>query len=249
MARPTKPKVASTPRPLENKPKKQVAFLIPNESRKPIPLSPLKDIPSPSYSQLSLPSSVSVWTPPSSSLPPHAFSPVQPIPVARSPTINAPSIHDLLSSPLGVNLDISRPPHPNVLHVHTTHLTQYATYPPVRSLKLVSAGLPWVTTVEPTTSSIQYVTVLDVLHALYANLHKRVKQAEFDASERSYRDSITAAWFARLDRIQHDSDRIKEEQKGVRRVDFLLGRTRVKGLRFSNASAKGETSWVVDFGT
>jgi hypothetical protein len=116
-------------------------------------------------------------------------------------------------------------------------------------LKLVSAGLPWTTSVEPSTTSMQYITVLDVLHALYNNLHKRVKQPEFDTTEKSYRDLISKAWFRRLDQIPHDSERTKEGEKGVRRIDFLLGRTRVKALRFSNTSTKGETTWVVDFGT
>jgi hypothetical protein len=64
-----------------------------------------------------------------------------------------------------------------------------ATHPPAKVMKIVAAGLPWSITVEPTTTSLPFVTVLDVLHALYTSLHKPIKQAEFDAVSKSYRDS------------------------------------------------------------
>jgi hypothetical protein len=236
MARPTKPKASAAPKP-EPKQKKHVSFLIPHESEKPIPLSPLPPTPSPSYSQSSLPSSASIRTPL-----PHPLSPT------RSPIAAPPSIHELLSSPLTVVLDISRPPLPDTLHIHHTHLTQYATYPPVYSLHIVSPGLPWTICVAPTSSSGQWVTVFDVLHTLYSNLHKRVKQIEFDVEPQIHRDRISTVWFKRLERIADPSARLMEKQKGLRRVDFLLGRTRIVGFRFFRAS-KDITTWVVDFGT
>ena len=116
-------------------------------------------------------------------------------------------------------------------------------------MKVVTPGLPWSITVEPTTTSSPFVTVLDVLHALYASLHKPIKQAEFDALSHSYRDMISGAWHNRLDRIPFPSDAKAERARGVRRMDFLLGKTCVKRLRYLSISDKGEVTWLVDFGT
>ena len=251
MARQTKPICT----PLEQtKPKKQVKFFIPSESPLPISLSPVPDTPSPAYSQTSLPSSAGIYTPPTPTvpLPPHAFSPVIPhkngphfVPTSPAP----PSLHDLLADPHGVRLDIAFPPHPEWLRIRHSHLAMAATHPPAKVMKIVAAGLPWCTIVEPTTTSSPFVTVLDVLHALYTNLHKPIKQAEFDAVSHSYRDSISKAWHHRLDKIPSHSDKKVEKGRGVRRMDFLLGKTCVKRLRYLSISSKGEVTWLVDMGT
>lgn len=253
MARPTKPKaVSSTPRPVETKPKKHVTFLLPSSTR-PIALSPLPPTPSPSYSQSSLPSTSSLWTPPSatyhllpSHIPPHAFSPIHQSAIVLPPAV--PSVHDLLSSPHGVRLDVAYPPHPDVICVHPTHLDQFATSPPMHTMKLTAHGLPWAIRVEPS-ESFPCVTVGDVLYALYTSLHMHVKKDEWETNTKAVQDSVSVAWHGRLDRISNYADRLREGQKGVRRIDFLLGRTCVRGLRFARMSSKGETNWVVDFGT
>ena len=124
-----------------------------------------------------------------------------------------------------------------------------ATHPPAKVMKIVAAGLPWCTIVEPTTTPSPFVTVLDVLHALYTNLHKPIKQAEFDAVSQSHRDLISKAWHHRLDKIPFPSDAKTERARGVRRMDFLLGKTCVKRLRYLNISGQGEVTWLVDLGT
>ena len=124
-----------------------------------------------------------------------------------------------------------------------------ATHPPTKIMKIVAPGLPWIITAEPVTTSSPFVTVLDVLHALYTSLHKPIKQAEFDAVSHSHRDLISKSWHHRLDRIPYPSDVKTERARGVRRMDFLLGRSRVKRLRYLNVSGEGEVTWLVDFGT
>lgn len=116
-------------------------------------------------------------------------------------------------------------------------------------MKVIATGLPWYITVEPTTTSSPFVTVLDVLHALYTNLHKPIKQAEFDAVSRSHQDMISKAWHYRLDNISSPHDVKAERARGVRRMDFLLGRTCIKRLRYYDISGSGKVTWVVDFGT
>ena len=124
-----------------------------------------------------------------------------------------------------------------------------ATHPPVKVMKIVTPGLPWSITVEPTATSSPFVTVLDVLHALYTSLHKPIKQAEFDAVSQSYRDLISKAWHYRLDTIPYPSDVKAERARGVRRMDFLLGKTSIKRLRYLSVSGDREVTWLVDFGT
>lgn len=124
-----------------------------------------------------------------------------------------------------------------------------ATHPPTKVMKLVAAGLPWSVTVESTTTSSPFVTVLDVLHALYTSLHKPIKQAEFDAVSKSHRDFISKAWHNRLDKIPFPSEVKAERTRGVRRMDFLLGNTCIKRLRYLSISGQGEVTWLVDFGT
>ncbi|KAF9780171.1 hypothetical protein BJ322DRAFT_1024020 [Thelephora terrestris] len=245
----------------QTKPKKHVKFLIPSESPLPISLSPVPDTPSPAYSQSSLASTAGPFTPstPNAPLPPHAFSPVKKNPVVPhhavrhfappTPTSAPPNLHDLLASPGGICLDVAFPPHPDRLHIHHTHLSMPATHPPTKIMKIVAEGLPWSITVEPTTTSSPFVTVLDVLHALYTSLHRPVKQAEFDANSKSHRDLISKAWHRRLEKIPFPSDAKTERARGVRRVDFLLRKTCIKQLKYLNISGQGEVTWLVDFGT
>lgn len=244
------------------KPKKQVKFFIPSESPLPISLSPVPSTPSPAYSESSLPSTTGPFTPPTPTvpLPPHAFSPVKKSPVvphhnsphflSATPASPAPpSLHDLLADPQGARLDIAFPPHPDRLRIHYSHLSMAATHPQAKVMKIVTPGLPWCITIEPTATSSPFVTVLDVLHALYTSLHKPIKQAEFDAVSHSYRDSISKAWHRRLDNIPFPSDAKAEKARGVRRMDFLLGKTCIKRLRYLSVSGKREVTWLVDFGT
>ena len=244
----------------QTKPKKQVKFFIPSESPLPISLSPVPSTPSPAYSQTSLPSTTGPFTPPTPNvpLPPYAFSPNKKSPLAplhpsphsalASPTFAPPSLHDIFANPQGARLDVAYPPHPDRLHIHHSHLSMAATHPPTKVMTIVAPGLPWSIVVQPATTSSPFVTVLDVLHALYTNLHKPIKQAEFEAVSRSYRDSISNAWHRRLDNIPFASDAKTERARGVRRMDFLLGKTCVKRLRFS-ISGRDEVIWLVDFGT
>lgn len=124
-----------------------------------------------------------------------------------------------------------------------------ATHPPAKVMKIVATGLSWSITVEPITTTSPFVTVLDVLHVLYTSLHKPINQAEFDAVSQSYRDLISKAWHHRMDKISSSSDRKTEKTRGVRRMDYLLGKTCIKRLRYFNASGQGEVTWLVDFGT
>jgi len=205
------------------------------------------DAPSPLHDLPATPQSVHLDVAP----PPHSLHDLlaNPQDVRPDVALSPPSLHDLLASPQGSRLDVAFPPHPDRLRIHQSHLSMAATHPPVELMKIVVAGLPWAFTVEPTATSSPFVTVLDVLHTLYTGLHKPIKQAEFVAVSKSYRDSISVGWYNRLDKISSPSDMKAERARGVRRIDYLLGKTCIKRLRYLNISGQGVVTWLVDFGT
>ncbi|KAI0252570.1 hypothetical protein BJV78DRAFT_1201642 [Lactifluus subvellereus] len=113
------------------------------------------------------------------------------------------------------------------LRLSPTTLTEPASCPPLPSLMLCIGGLPWLFVVRPgshTASVIPFVTVQDVLNAIYANLHTVVKPDECKAMSR-YSDAAIANAFSR--RVGAD---LVQLASGLLRIDFLSGRFRAQGL-------------------
>ena len=239
------------------RPRKQVKFLIPSESRSPICLTPILGTPSPAWSQTSLPSTGGPRTPPIHTvpLPPYAFPPMKENPVApRFPrprlslemqTSVPPSLYSYLAYPQ-VRLDIAFPPPPYRSRI-PSYLVTSATNPPSQVMTVVVPGLPWSIIVKPRTS-FPFVTVLDILDALHTSLRKPIKQVEFDAVSHQYRKFIAAAWHGRLDKMS-PSDARAEWARGVRRIDFLLGNTCIQRFGYHGISDRRGLVWLAHFGT
>ncbi|TDL25343.1 hypothetical protein BD410DRAFT_636326 [Rickenella mellea] len=101
-----------------------------------------------------------------------------------------------------------------------------ATSPPTTQLTLSSSRLPWLIVVTPQTSPQHAITNLDVLQAIYATLRVAASKEEWkslghgsDAQRR-----ITDAYERRCSRSGGDW------QNGVRRSDWLAGRTMFVGI-------------------
>jgi hypothetical protein len=96
-----------------------------------------------------------------------------------------------------------------------------------------------------------YVTVFDVLLALYSSLRTIVHPSEYERLTRAPRvpshakDSVTSAFWARLGHVGGDAKK-KEEQKrkGVRRIDFAGRSTTFLGL---TGTLKSEV-WELELG-
>jgi hypothetical protein len=83
-----------------------------------------------------------------------------------------------------------------------------------------------------------YVSVSDVFNSLYSGLRKAVHPVEYEALPSSHALYVNQAYFDRCNFIPDDYARMEEQKKGVKRIDFLLGRNRFLGL----SSRKGDSA-------
>ncbi|KAJ7121838.1 hypothetical protein C8R43DRAFT_849907, partial [Mycena crocata] len=112
-------------------------------------------------------------------------------------------------------------------------LLEPAVYPPQRALSLViqSPDLPWPWPIDVFATKARYVSVGDVLHSLYRAGRVGVTRAELDALHSpDIMDRITQAYERRYSRLEGLRGFEEEKGKGVKRVDFLLGCTKLRGL-------------------
>lgn len=142
------------------------------------------------------------------------------------------NIHGALDIP-PFNFDVSLDPVANPAMRDNLHLQRIrndpATDPPEPSITLVSRHLPWEIVISA--SSKSYVTISDVLYGLYRALRLPVSQVEYDRETPEKQKEVARAYYNRFER--HVSNPLLMEQekaKGVKRVDFLTGAHRFKGL-------------------
>jgi len=128
-------------------------------------------------------------------------------------------------------------------NVNLSLLSEQATYPASPSITLLTEALPWSITV---TAKSSFVTVYDVLQALHSSLRLQVTKVEWASLSRASQDVIAASFHKRVDGF---TDRLKREKqlgKGVRRLDFLVGRTRLYGIRpFGEQPGVFKVHWEV----
>ena len=162
-----------------------------------------------------------------------------PSPVPLGSITSGVCIHPALTAP-SLLYDIRSPPsHSNPPRFLTVFATP-ATSPPLPSLDLRVGDLPWLFTAFPDARhppGNAFVTIQDVLLAIYVHLRKGVSRDEYEAIGKSRKEEIYQAFASRVDTdpVQHG--------KGLRRVDFLCGRFRAQGL--IRAQSKGNVWDVV----
>jgi hypothetical protein len=139
-------------------------------------------------------------------------------------------------SPL-LTYDISL--HPSSVSTHypglsSAGLHEPAVTPPRASLALVTPHLPW--SIPVAASNGRYVTVSDVLTALYRALRVNVTPAEFNAlGSHKLMRRAAAAYTQRYTRLKGHHGYTEEKKNGVKRVDFLMGCTTFRGLSATEA--------------
>ncbi|KAF9783810.1 hypothetical protein BJ322DRAFT_881242 [Thelephora terrestris] len=101
---------------------------------------------------------------------------------------------------------------------------------------LLTEALPWSVTV---TARSTFVTLFDVLQSLHSSLRRQVTKAEWASLPRASQEVIAASFHKRVGGFSDRVKRDKQSKKGVRRLDFLVGRTRFFGI-----SAFGEKPGV-----
>ncbi|KAJ7622185.1 hypothetical protein FB45DRAFT_927184 [Roridomyces roridus] len=182
-------------------------------------------------------SSSGPYTPPSyhNALPPYA--------PRRSYTDSTHAkLHPLLaySSHPMLTYDLSL--HPSSLA--TTHhglssarMSEPAVYPSQSTITISTPHLPWSFTISASSRTLGYVTVADVLAALYSGLRTNITGVEFQSlgNEKLMR-RVTAAYTARYNRLKGHRGYGHEKASGVKRIDYLMGCTQLKGLTPTSTS-------------
>lgn len=194
--------------------------------------------PSPSYSSSSLPSSNGPVTPPSYQVPlPGHYAPASYAPPPKAkPIVQTPRAHSLLaysgSHHPPLNFDVTLPISALTARYRplpTPLLSEPAISPAVPSLVIATHLLPWSITIY--SSNGYYVTVRDVLEGIYRALRKNVTHNEYHSIP-SHKEQlrVNEAYERRYSRIRDHYASREEKQGGVKRVDFLRGRTRFMGI-------------------
>ncbi|KAJ3742309.1 hypothetical protein DFH05DRAFT_202120 [Lentinula detonsa] len=156
-------------------------------------------------------------------------------------TISAPitRIHYLLAfSPYQLPplpYDLSTNPSIIKSFISADLLFEPATDPPVSSLIITCPHIHWEFSITPMTASARkggsHVSVLDVLHALYRGLRLAVHPLEYEALPSPEAiANVNEAYYSRCHSIGEANGRQEELAKGIKRIDFLMGRNRFLGL-------------------
>ncbi|KAJ7638149.1 hypothetical protein B0H17DRAFT_1101548 [Mycena rosella] len=104
-----------------------------------------------------------------------------------------------------------------------------AVYPPQPTFSIVTPHLPW--TILVVASNGRYATVSDALTALYRALRVNVTPAEFNSlGTHKLMRRAAAAYTHRYMRLNGRRGYAEEKAHGVKRVDFLMGCTKFRGL-------------------
>ncbi|KAJ7590515.1 hypothetical protein C8J56DRAFT_535969 [Mycena floridula] len=133
-------------------------------------------------------------------------------------------IHPLLATQAFDWCLLFSPPSPQTI-VH--HLSDPATSPPLPSLEIISAFLPWRLRILPQRQS--YLTIGDVLSGIHYSLNLLVTKAEFDHESTDANRLITEAFVARCKLLDPQVQQ-REKSKGLKRVDFLQKNVSFLGL-------------------
>ncbi|KAJ7615943.1 hypothetical protein FB45DRAFT_801563 [Roridomyces roridus] len=172
-------------------------------------------------------SSSGLYTPPISYPGLPGPTPFLPEHKAHANTLLAYSLDPIL------DYDLSLPPSSISTHIpglSSRRLLEPAVYPPQRALTLITPHLPWDI---PVRAAGNYVTVADVLHALYNTLRANITPREFAAlgADRNKR-RVTQAYVQRYERLRgrRRSEYREEKRQGVKRVDFLMECTAFMGI-------------------
>lgn len=213
---------------------------------------PTPETPALSLGSLSPASSRGPITPPSFSgnLPgptPYIVSYGKQLPLPAPPFRGPVRLHTLLqfTHAPAINFDLTQPPSTITTHhrgISQRVLSEPATNPPLPTMTIVSPHLPWVITVRASHGS--FVTVYDVFDVVYHTLRTNITPNEYHSlpSQKDMR-RVNSAYEQRYRRIRSSREYQDEKSRGVRRVDFLMDRTRFMGL---SSTSRGADTWILN---
>jgi len=112
------------------------------------------------------------------------------------------------------------------------NLGQAATYPVIRRMAVCVPGTPWLLNIQ----NPQGVTVENVLTTLYNELQRIVGRGEYPTFPLQMQNRASAVFHART------QGNHAEHVQGIKRVDFLCGKSLFLGL---TRTTDGSDMWVV----
>lgn len=118
---------------------------------------------------------------------------------------------------------------PSLVPFELSLLDEPVTYPQMTSIILFSDLLPWSTRIEAETPG-SAVTIFDVLDTLHTALRTPISKSEWNSLPPHTQNAVSTSFYHRLGGIQDHSLRDKQFRRGVRRLDFLLGNTKLLGI-------------------
>jgi len=126
----------------------------------------------------------------------------------------------------------------------TATLAEAATSPPLPSILLVCENLPWKIRVSSSLPNL-FVTNYDVLQAIHVSLRTPIVAAEwFLCGTPQDREVILQIFERRVRRLSSEFSRAEERAKSVRRVDCLMGMTRLVRI----VPSDGPGTFVMEWG-
>jgi len=143
-------------------------------------------------------------------------------------------------SPLFISHDFTFDPATSVARLPFTALAEPASYPPTPYIVILHKRLPWQIRLAPSDPKLGYITVWDVLCGVSNFLKQPASKTEYDLipSDRA-KSEVSSAYMRRCKASRNFE---AERAAGLKRVDFLEGRTRFCGL---TGTSKGPEVWEV----
>ena len=119
---------------------------------------------------------------------------------------------------------------------------EYATSPPVQSLFIAHPLLKHEIEVVCSPSAPgSFVTVADVLLSIYRQLRHPIHPIDYaELPDGERREGVDAAYYVRTGSIRNAEERTREERKGIKNIDLLMGCTRFMGL---SGTLDGPGTW------
>jgi hypothetical protein len=108
-------------------------------------------------------------------------------------------------------------------------LLEQATSPSLPAFSIKSIHLPW--TINVRASNRSYVTLEDLFESIYRSLRTNITTNEFILlPHQKDQARATRAYEKRYRRFRNNSAHDEEKRGGMKRVDFLMGRTRFHSI-------------------
>ncbi|KAF8625585.1 hypothetical protein AX15_005294 [Amanita polypyramis BW_CC] len=168
---------------------------------------------------------------------PYSRSPLPSVSATLNPRLSTPTTKYGNSPITSFDLTLD-PANSPIAHLPAAVLLEPATYPPSPCVVILHKRLPWSIKLIPSNPSLGYVTLQDVLYGIVAFLKQPASKAEYGLIPTEQARSNVSSAYLRRCKAAYNSE--AEQLAGLKRIDFLEGRTKFYGL---TGTSKGPEVW------